>query len=206
MPSTTSNSVSSDFASSTVITPSLPTFFMASAMKRPISESPLEETVATCAISSFEVTAFEFFLRSPTAASTAVSTPRFRSRVHAGGHRFGPFFDDGVGEHSRGGSAVACLVGGLGRDLAHHLSAHVLKLVVEFDLLGDGHAVLADARRAKGFFEHDVAALGAQRHPHSIGKDIDAAQHLIAGVSREFDFLGSHIRFLLAKFVASPAG
>src|SRR5262245_36144471 len=52
---------------------------MASAMKRPISESPLAETVATCAISSFEVTAFEFFLRSPTTASTAVSTPRFRS-------------------------------------------------------------------------------------------------------------------------------
>src|SRR5262249_25796165 len=37
------------------------------------------QTVATCAISSFGVTAFDFFLRSPTTASTAVSTPRFRS-------------------------------------------------------------------------------------------------------------------------------
>src|SRR4029077_7011562 len=79
MPSTTSSSVSSDFASSTVITPSLPTFFMASARKRPISVSPLAEMVAACAISSFEVTFLEFFLRSSTMASTARSTPRLRS-------------------------------------------------------------------------------------------------------------------------------
>src|SRR5215467_5486140 len=79
MPSTTSSSVSSDFASSTVITPSLPTFFIASARKRPISASPLAEMVPTWAISSFEVTFFEFFLRSSMTASTARSTPRFRS-------------------------------------------------------------------------------------------------------------------------------
>src|SRR5712692_1526080 len=79
MPSTTSSSVSSDFASSTVITPSLPTFFMASARKRPISASPLAEMVATWAISSFEVTFLEFRLRSATTASTAMSTPRLRS-------------------------------------------------------------------------------------------------------------------------------
>src|SRR5262245_17456181 len=79
MPSTTSSSVSSDFASSTVITPSLPTFFIASARKRPISESPLAEMVPTWAISSFDVTFFEFFLRSSTMASTARSMPRLRS-------------------------------------------------------------------------------------------------------------------------------
>src|SRR6266705_696420 len=79
MPSTTSSSVSSDLASSTVITPSLPTFFIASARKRPISASPLAEMVPTCAISSFEVTFLEFFCRSATIASTARSTPRLRS-------------------------------------------------------------------------------------------------------------------------------
>src|SRR6266404_2788228 len=79
MPSTTSSSVSSDFASSTVITPSLPTFFMASARKRPISWSPFAEMVPTWAISSFEVTFLVFFLRSFTIASTARSTPRLRS-------------------------------------------------------------------------------------------------------------------------------
>src|SRR5262245_8796260 len=79
MPSTTSSSVSSDFASSTVITPSLPTFFIASARKRPISLSPFAEMVPTWAISSLEVTFLEFFLRSSTTASTARSTPRLRS-------------------------------------------------------------------------------------------------------------------------------
>ena len=79
MPSTTSSSVSRDFASSTVITPSLPTFCMALARKSPISRSPLAEIVPTWAISSFEVTFFEFFSRSLTMASTARSTPRLRS-------------------------------------------------------------------------------------------------------------------------------
>src|SRR5712671_4252100 len=79
MPSTTSSSVSSDFASSTVMTPSLPTFFIASARKRPISASPLAEMVPTWAISSFEVTFFELASRSFTIASTARSTPRLRS-------------------------------------------------------------------------------------------------------------------------------
>src|SRR4030081_3215956 len=79
MPSTTSSSVSSDLASSTVMTPSLPTFFMASARNLPISASPLEEIVPTWAISSFEVTFLEFLTRSATTASTARSIPRFRS-------------------------------------------------------------------------------------------------------------------------------
>src|ERR1700719_2620607 len=79
MPSTTSSSVSSDLASSTVITPSLPTFFIASARKRPISASPLAEMVPTSAISSFEVMFLEFFFNSSTTASTARSMPRLRS-------------------------------------------------------------------------------------------------------------------------------
>src|SRR6266576_4592429 len=79
MPSTTSSSVSSDLASSTVMTPSLPTFFMASARNLPISASPLAEMVPTWAISSFEVTFLEFLTRSATTASTARSMPRFRS-------------------------------------------------------------------------------------------------------------------------------
>src|SRR5882757_4566688 len=79
MPSTTSSSVSSDLASSTVMTPSLPTFFMASARNLPISASPLDEIVPIWAISSFEVTFLEFLTRSATTATTARSIPRFRS-------------------------------------------------------------------------------------------------------------------------------
>src|SRR2546421_5927768 len=79
MPSTTSSSVSKDFASSTVIAPSLPSFFIASARNWPISASPFAEIVPTCAISSLDVTFLEFFCKSSTIASTARSMPRLRS-------------------------------------------------------------------------------------------------------------------------------
>src|SRR5215208_8355889 len=79
MPSTTSSSVSRLFASSTVITPSLPTFPIASASIRPISLSPLAEIVPTWAISSEVVTFFDWPSRSLTTAATARSTPRRRS-------------------------------------------------------------------------------------------------------------------------------
>ena len=101
-------------------------------------------------------------------------------RVHAGGNRLGAFLDDRGGEHGRGRGAVTGDVGGLRGDLAHHLRAHVLELVVELDLLGDGDAVLGDAGSAERLVEHDVAAFRAERHFHGIGENVDAAQHLVA--------------------------
>src|SRR6266436_1095355 len=79
MPSTTSSSVSRVFASSTVMTPSLPTFCIAFAIISPISRSSLAEILPTWAISSLVETFFERFLISSTIASTAMSTPRLRS-------------------------------------------------------------------------------------------------------------------------------
>ena len=79
MPSTTSSSVSRLFASSTVMTPSLPTFCIARAIISPISRSPLAEIVPTWAISSLVAIFFERLLTSWTTASTARSMPRFRS-------------------------------------------------------------------------------------------------------------------------------
>ena len=83
-------------------------------------------------------------------------------------------------------------VGGAGRDLADELGAHVLEAVGEVDLLGDGDAVLGDARRAVGLGQHDVAALGAERHLHGIGQQIDPAHHARARVAAEADFLSGH--------------
>ena len=61
--------------SSTVMTPSLPTFFMASAITSPMVESLLAEMRPTCAIISPE-TGLDNFLISSTASSTAFSMPR----------------------------------------------------------------------------------------------------------------------------------
>src|SRR5215475_12778590 len=79
MPSTTSSSVSRLLASSTVITPSLPTFFIASAIILPIDLSPLAEMVPTWATSLEPVIFLAWALMFSTAASTARSMPRLRS-------------------------------------------------------------------------------------------------------------------------------
>src|SRR5262245_6567920 len=79
MPSTISTSVSSALASSTVITPSLPTFCIASAIILPILLSPFDEMVPTWATSADEPTFFERFSMSSITAATAMSMPRLRS-------------------------------------------------------------------------------------------------------------------------------
>ena len=113
-------------------------------------------------------------------------------RVHASGNRLHAFADDGLRQNRRGGGAVAGLVIGARGDFFHHLRAHVLELVFQFDFLGDRDTVLGDAGRAEGFFDHDVAALGAERHLDGISQNVDAAQHAVAGIGREFDVLSSH--------------
>src|ERR1700675_3204024 len=79
MPSTISTSVSSDLFSSTVVTPSLPTFCMASAIILPILVSPFDEMVPTWATSAEELTFLARFSMSLTTAATAMSMPRLRS-------------------------------------------------------------------------------------------------------------------------------
>src|SRR6185369_17056662 len=79
MPSTTSSSLSSDLPSSTVMTPSLPTLSIASAMILPMVSSLLAEIEPTCAISLEVVVALEAFFSCSTRARTALSMPRFRS-------------------------------------------------------------------------------------------------------------------------------
>ncbi len=75
MPSTTSNSVSIPLDSSMVITPSLPTFSIASAMYFPTCSLP-EDTAPTCAMASFESTMEEMLCSSSTATLVAISIPR----------------------------------------------------------------------------------------------------------------------------------
>src|SRR5205807_2010047 len=79
MPSTTSRVVSRPFASSTVITPSLPTLSIALLMMSPMVASPLAEMVPTWAISFGSLVLLLSFFSSATTASTALSMPRLIS-------------------------------------------------------------------------------------------------------------------------------
>src|SRR5471032_1503108 len=74
-----SSSSFSDLPSSTVMTPSLPTFSIASAMRSPIDESELAEIEPTWAISLVVVHGRAMMAICSTVAATALSMPRFRS-------------------------------------------------------------------------------------------------------------------------------
>ena len=177
MPSTTSSSNSRPLASSTVITPSLPTFSIASAIFSPTSVSPLAEMMPTWAISLRARHGLRAALEVlDDLADGEIDAALQVHRVHAGRDRLHALADDRLGENRRGGGAVAGDVVGLRGHFAHHLRAHVLELVLELDLLGDGDAVLGDARSAEALVDDDVAALGPQRHLHRIGEDVDAAR------------------------------
>ena len=77
IPSTTSSVVPRVLDSSTVMTPSLPTFSIASAMSSPISLS-FAETEATCAMDALSSTVLAAAFRFSTAASTAPAIPLLR--------------------------------------------------------------------------------------------------------------------------------
>ena len=111
-------------------------------------------------------------------------------RVHARGDGLHALAHDGLGQDGGGGGAVAGLVIGARRNLADHLRAHVLELVLKLDLFGDGDAVLGDARRAEGLVEDHVAAFRAQGHLDGVGEDVDALEHFLAGFGVELDVLG----------------
>ena len=72
------------------------------------------------------------------------------------------------------------------------LGAQILEFIGEFDLFGDGYAVLGDARRAIGFLDDDVTAFRTKGDLNRVVENIDAAQHAIAGIGRETDFFGCH--------------
>jgi len=103
-------------------------------------------------------------------------------RVHPGGYRLGAFLDNGLRENRRGGGAVAGEVRGLRGHFSHHLCAHVLELVFQLDLLRHRDTVFGDARRAERLVEHDVAALGTERHADCVGEDVDTAQHSVTRI------------------------
>ena len=181
-------------ASSTVMTPSLPTFSIASAIRLPISLSLFAEMVPTWAISFLPAEGTEIVLSCSTTASTALSMPRLQlHRVGAGGDVLEALAEDRLGQHGGGGGAVAGQVAGLGGDFLHHLGAHVLDRVGQLDFLGDGDAVLGDGRGAELLVDDDVAALGAERDLDRLGQVVDALLELGAGLGVEEQFLRCHV-------------
>ena len=98
-------------------------------------------------------------------------------RVGTGGDVLHAFAIDGLRQHRRGRGAVTGRVAGLAGDFADELGAHVFVGVLEFDFLGDGHAVLGDRRRAELLVENRVAALRSERRLDGVGQLVDPPEN-----------------------------
>src|SRR5579871_114701 len=102
-------------------------------------------------------------------------------RVRTGRDGLDAFAVDGLRENGSGSGAVASDVRRLGGDFAHHLRAHVLESIFQFDFFCDGDAVLGDGRRTELLLNNDVAPLGAECDLHGVGQKVDAAENRLTG-------------------------
>ena len=181
-------------ASSTVMTPSLPTFCMASEIILPISASPLAEIVPTWAVSLWVVIFFECFFRSSTTAATALSMPRFRSIG------FMPAATALAPSRTIAcASTVAVVVPSPAMSLVFEATSRTICAPM-FSNLSASSISLATVTPSlvirgapKLLSSTTLRPFGTERDLHRVGQDIDAAQHAGAGVTAESNVLGSHV-------------
>src|SRR3989304_4572524 len=193
MPSTYSTSVTTPLDSSTVMTPSLPTFSITSPMSSPVSWSLLAEMAAIWAICWRVVTGVAFALIASTTASVALSMPRLRAiGLAPAATFFSPSWTIAWPRTGAGGGpspAMSLVLGGVSR--GGELRGRGLRRGV----LGDGGAVVGDRRRAELLLEDDVAALGAEGDLDGVGQGVDAGLHGVTRGLIEQELLGHNERF-----------
>src|SRR5213593_2253854 len=163
-------------------------------MMLPMVESLLAETVATCAIIS-PFTGLDSSLIFSTATSTARSMPRFTAIGFAPAATvFTPSRKIACAK------TVAVVVPSpatsrLGGDFFHHLSAHVLERLFEFDFFSDGDTVFGNCWRAKFLVENNVTSFRAKGDLDRVRKDVHATQDGLPGIFA-MDNLFCHCRLL----------
>ena len=111
-------------------------------------------------------------------------------RAGAGSNVAQTFTHEGLGEHGGGGGSITSDVVGLGGHLLDELGTHVLEGIFEFDLTGDGYAVVGDGGSTELLVEHHVATLRAERDLDSIGERVDARLEGAASVLVKLENLG----------------
>ena len=173
------------------MTPSLPTFSIASANRSPISVSLLLATVPTWAISFLLLMVIDIFLSFSVMSATAFSMPCFMCiGLTPATTAFSPSLkiDSAI--------TVAVVVPSPATSLVFEATsrtmpgAHVFVDVFQVDFLGDRHAVFGHRRRAEALLQNHVAALGAERHLDRPGQLGNAAAHRVAGFLVECNHLG----------------
>jgi len=97
-------------------------------------------------------------------------------RIGAGRNGFHAFAVDALRQDGRRRGTVAGHIAGLGGHFAHHLCAHVLQRIFEFDFLGNRDTVLGDRRSAELLLQNHVPAFRAEGHFHRVGELVHTAQ------------------------------
>ena len=80
------------------------------------------------------------------------------------------------------GGAVTGIVIGLGRNFLHQLGAHILKRLLQLNLLGNGHAVVGDQRCAVLLIQYHIAALGAKGNLNGVGQLVNTGLQRLASI------------------------
>ena len=114
-------------------------------------------------------------------------------RVHAGGHVFHAFGNDGLCQYGCSSGTVAGNVVGFGRNFFHHLRAHVFEFVFQFDFFCNRHTVFSDVRAAESAVEYHVAAFRAQSYAYGVCQYIDAVYHFLANFIAELYVFCCHL-------------
>ena len=92
-------------------------------------------------------------------------------------------------------SSVTCYIISLCGNFLDELCAHVLEIVLEFDLLCDRNTVVGNRGSAIALVENDISSLGAECDLYCICKFVDAGSHCYSGICSVFEIF-CHINYL----------
>ena len=77
--------------------------------------------------------------------------------------------------------------------MLEHLGAHVLEVVLQFDLFGHSHAVMRDRRSAPLFIDGHVSAARPEGDLHRIGECVNASLELSTRFGVEHQLFCRHL-------------
>ena len=118
-------------------------------------------------------------------------------RAHTGGNILHAFVNDSLSQNGSCRCTVTGVVAGLGSNFFNHLSAHVFKLVFQFNFFCNRNTVFGDCRTAESAFENNVAAFRSESYLNGIGKNVNAVDHTGTSVIAEQNLFCCHLLNLL---------
>ena len=110
---------------------------------------------------------------------------------------------DGVRQDRRRARSVTDVLAGLLGGLAQHLGAEVFLRILEVELLGDRHAVVADERHAPFLLDQNGLGFWTQRDADGICELSRPTQDLLARGRPEENLLVCHVADLISRLVRS---